>query len=63
MRQARHLRSEHSTFVTQFDREDERPLIIHSGRYKSGDWLRHPMILQFGMARSVARSRHRHRIC
>src|SRR5271168_229411 len=41
MRQARHLRSEHPTFVTHFNREDQRSLIVHTGRYKGGDFLRH----------------------
>src|SRR6202521_3049257 len=54
MRQARHLRRKHPTFVAPFDRENERPLVIHSGRYRSGDCLRHQKILQFGMAGSLA---------
>jgi hypothetical protein len=54
MRQARHLRCKHPTFVTHFDREDKRPLMVHSGRYHSGDCLRHQKILQFGMAGSLA---------
>jgi hypothetical protein len=41
MQKARHLRRKHSTFVTHFNREDERPLIVHSGRHQSRDCLRH----------------------
>src|ERR1700688_586211 len=54
MRQTRHLRRKHPTFVAHFNREDERPLVIHSGRYRSGDCLQHQKILQFGMAGSLA---------
>jgi len=63
MRKARHLRRKHPTFVTHFNREDERLLIVHSGRHQSGDCLRHQKILQFGMAGSLSCSRHLHRIC
>ena len=62
MRQARHLRRNHPTFVTHFDREHERPLMVHGGRYRSGDCLRHQKILQFGMAGSLAGARHLHGI-
>ena len=58
----RHLRRKHPTFVTHFNREDQRPLIVHSGRYQSGDCLRHQKILQFGMAGSLAGARHLHGI-
>ena len=53
-RQGRLLRRKRPTFVTHFNREDGRPLVIQSGRYPSGDSRRHQKILQFGMAGSLA---------
>ena len=37
MRQARHLRRNHPTFVTHFDREHERPLMVHGAGAICGD--------------------------
>jgi hypothetical protein len=36
--------------ATHFYREDERPLIVHSGGYPSSDCLQRQKILQFEMA-------------
>src|SRR5262245_45640675 len=45
MRQARHLRGKHPILVTHLNREDERPLIVHSSRATAivGDIERSPV--------------------